>query len=602
VYRAYPGEQPTLVGGCVLNGWEHVEASIYRVPIGDWPCWTLFENGERATMARWPKQGYLHVAQRATDDSLRQFGYGADDLPDFEPHDAQVFIWPGEGEWNWMSQTQPITAIDREARLISMADPAAWPIDAGARYFVQGARAFLSAPGEFALDSAEGYLYYWPRQTPIAAQTIIAPTTTRLISLQGRSAQQPLEHVHMEGLRLHFSDFTNRYRMPISEAEDNDEWEEARSGLVYLENARHCVVRACTISGAGFSGVLINRYAQHNTIADNSISDSGCHGVYLAGWGIGQGPFDSAEASYVNKHNRILNNRISDGGRLVGHGSGIQLYYSGDNKIAHNTITRFPRYGISLLGLRHKVMQTAYYGIPVTWENHWNFLHARNNTIQFNDISAVMQDSQDGGMIQAWGPGRGNLIDGNHLHHSGIHFSFGFAIYLDDAADDFTVSNNLIHDLYQSGSGRLRMVIFTKGIGNRLINNVLINNAAEAAFGSMEMADEENRDLEIVRNICVNSGLYAYDFINWSEQRIARADHNIFYRADGPPEIRGCPAATTWAEWRAAFVQRYDQHSLTVEPGFVDVDRHDYRFIDASAARALGIQPLAVETMGYREA
>src|SRR5690606_15348632 len=142
---------------------------------------------------------------------------------------------------------------------------------------------------------------------------------------------------------------------------------------------------------------------------------------------------------------------IKHGGELIGHGCGILLYQSGNNEIANNLIADMPRYGISMKGLRHKEMPSELYGIPVIWDNHGDFLHSRNNRIAFNDISNVMTDSQDGGLIEVWGVGRGNIIHGNYLHNSGIHFSFGFGIYLDDAADDFTVTNNVISNLYSTG-------------------------------------------------------------------------------------------------------------------------------------------------------
>jgi hypothetical protein len=511
---------------------------------------------------------------------------------------TQVFVWPGEGEWNWFSETKPVASIDRTNRYIQFESPATWPIQAGSRYFMQGSLDFLQSPGQFHLDSAAGVVYYWPKDGAEHPndQIIIAPTIERLLDISGISPQQPARSLYFSGLSLACTDFSREYRM----MDDNVEQKEHREGLIYMNHAEHIRIEGIKLKHSGSCGIYLDHYSKHIVIDSNDIRNVGYIGISLNGFAPGAGPFESPAASYTNAHNQIINNRLQHGGELVGHGCGILLYQSGDNEISNNYIAGMPRYGISMKGLRHKAMPSELYGIAVTWDNHSDFLHSRNNRIAFNDISDCLKDSQDGGLIEAWGAGRGNVIHSNYLHDSGIHFSFGFGIYLDDAADDFTVTNNVITNLYSTGEGKLWMLIFSKGIGNRIKNNLLVSNPdAIAAIGSQEMADEENKHIDIACNIIYNSG-YLYYFVNYSEERFSAADRSLYWRDEEPCKVAGCLPLTSCGQdllgrneydlkqWRLLADGKYDEGTIIAEPQFINAEEADYRLHPESPAYPLG--------------
>ncbi len=62
-YAGPPDASAVLIGGRVITGWEPVAGGVYRARLAprNWSFSTLFENGERATLARYPKEGYLRV-------------------------------------------------------------------------------------------------------------------------------------------------------------------------------------------------------------------------------------------------------------------------------------------------------------------------------------------------------------------------------------------------------------------------------------------------------------------------------------------------------------------------------------------------------------
>lgn len=597
VYRALPGARPVFAGGRRLTAWEEAGDGVYRCRIGQAPLpsagYTLFENGERAQEARSPKQGYHVAAGQWSGDSREGFRCEQEDLPvmaDPVAGGLKVFIWPGEGEWNWFTELKQAVAVDRENGTIAFRDPSPWGIDAGSRYRLQGARELLTEPGEFYRDEQAGCVYYMPRALPIEEQEIVLPLMKSVLVVDG--GEHIVHDLAFRGLTVEMSDFLPSYRMP----ESNCEREDAREALVRVTRAERVAIAGCLLRNAGLSGVLLDRHCRMITLENNVVERVGFNGIYAIGMAPGEGDFADPDASDINNGHVITGNTIRDGGELIGHGSGIQLYQSGGCVIAHNKISRMPRYGISLKGLRHNAMQPSYYGTEVTWDNHWDFLHARNNRIADNDISDVMRDSQDGGMFEAWGAGLGNALVGNRFHDSGIYFSVGYGIYLDDAADGFLVADNVLHDLYAAGRGSLWFAIFAKGVGNIIEHNLFVRNAAIATIGTQEMVGEPNRDLVVRGNVVIDSGEQLYHFINWDDARLAEADGNLFWRSDGKaPTVTGFREADTygkrplpWEEWRAVLDGRFDAGTIIADPLLEEPERGRFRFGAGSPAQALG--------------
>ena len=605
IYRSFPGEEPILTGGRVVTKWEEHSNDIWKSTLAPGSNFnTLYVDGARVTKARLPASGYFITDENAVGGKDGIY-VRAGDIPEAADLSyAQVFVWPGEGEWNWFSETKAVSTYDPRSRRIVFQQPCIWEVGAGSRYYIQGSLDFLRHSGQYHLDEKEGILYYRPAAGRPHDQTVIAPCLSRLLELHG--AEQPVENLVFNGLIFECTDFYREYGM----MQDNTESEEQRDGLITINRACSIEISGCALLNSGSSGIFLDHYAQSITIDRNRIEGFGHTGINVSGFAPGEGPFASAKASYTNRRHVITNNEIRHGGQLVGHGSGIVLFQSGDNDVSHNIIEHMPRYGISLKGLRHKVMPERLYGIPVTWENHSEFIHTRNNRIAYNDISHVMEDSQDGGLIEAWGPGRGNIIQGNRLHHSGIHFSFGFGIYLDDAADDFLVTGNVLHDLYSTGQGKLWMLIFSKGIGNRIMNNLLVNNPdAIAAIGTQEMAGEENKEVWIERNIISDSGMVYY-FVNWRQDRFEAADRNLFWRNGQKPTVGGelplCAEGPdvlgrseySWESWKSILNGKFDVNTLNLPPMFVDESSGDYRLRSDSPAYLLGWRDIDWDRIG----
>jgi hypothetical protein len=624
--RAATGETARLVGGRQVTGWERFEGEVWRARVqAGWTFHALFEDGVRAVPARWPKTGYLEVGQRAAETMLEtpagpvpsgegrsSFVFNAGDLPrDADYSSAQVYMWPGAASWNWFSQTQPISRIDWDSRTVHVPHRAAWGIDQGSRYFVQHALALLTDPGEFYLDATQGWLYYRFRGDPARAE-VIAPTVRRLLDVRGSAPEHPVARLNFVDLDLFATDFVARYDLPIGEGDDvpivvgPDDLE--HDGMVRLENAEHITLEGCRLRGAGLSAVVLRKHARHNRVTGNLIEDIGYNGVYLSGWYLGEGPFSNPRDAFVNRGNVVSNNRILNGGRLIGHGSGVMLVQSGDNTVTHNEIARMPRYGVSFKGLRFGVMRAEYYGQAVTWDNHWDFLHTRHNNVAFNHIHHVLEDTQDGAAIEAWAPGQHNRVHHNFVHdvRSPLPDGMTMGLYLDDASDFFEISHNVFTRV--SGSRRFSTCGLIKGVHNVFDNNVFVNCDVEWGLVFEEVFGERNDHLRLTRNIFANVWrAQLWRFVGNHPEKLSQSDENLIWDARGEaPTVAGLmPDAADsigdWTAWRANAGGRFDGCSVVADPRFVDAEHDDYRFTPDSPAHALGIVGIDVRRCGPDE-
>ena len=201
-----------------------------------------------------------------------------------------------------------------------------------------------------------------------------------------------------------------------------------------------------------------------------------------------------------------------------------------------------------------------------------------------------------------WGGGTGNIIRNNRIHNSYMGFSFGFGIYLDDEADGFTVEENIIHDMQKNGEGKLGSVIFSKGVDNKFINNVIANNNLSGCYiGTFAMGPGWNKDLVSTKNIFYGDSGDYYDFVNWQEDRFKASDHNLICNRSEIYNVVGVKEASNLDEWKRILNYKYEQHSIVGNPMFMDEANYDYRLRYDSPAYKLGIKDINYEAIGLKE-
>ena len=568
-YAARPGEVPVLVGGLRVTGWRRHKGSIRQatVPAGAQPD-QLFENGRRLTLARAPNDGYFRLERPAKGNESRAFVYSAGDLDPagWDITGGRVFLWAYH---DWFSKDVPLAGVDAATRTVTMGGRG-FRMRPGNRYFVQNVLALLDRPGECVIDLRAGSLYAWPRSGgDPGARALVASTAGAVLAIEG-TAERPVRNVHFEGLDVSISNGDG----------------------VRFDGAADCSVRFCRIENARECGVLIAGHARRITLYGNEILRHGLHGVHLQGLSPGRGD--------VNHHHVVENNHIHHCGRLVGHGYGVRISQSGHNRVVHNDIHHMPRYGTTIKGVRYQVLRKQVKG--VTWANRHDFLHSRKNLLAYNHIHHVNLDSQDTGAMESWGPGRDNVYDHNLIHDVGnTRMTIQSGMYLDDATDYFVVTNNVIYDVAGKGGNQC---IYAKGVGNRIENNVLVvSRGCRSAIRSLFMADERCDHHVYRRNIVYieEPAAAIYDFNNWTTDRLAECDQNVYFHPGGELTMAGrSPGGRTYDAWRKAFGGKFDRSSITADPRFADFAGRDFRLKDSSPALKLGFRPIDTSRIGLK--
>ena len=250
-------------------------------------------------------------------------------------------------------------------------------------------------------------------------------------------------------------------------------------------------------------------------------------------------------------------------------------------------------------------MLYSYYGTVVTYDNHWDFLHSRNNIIKFNDISDCSQDTQDGGAIESWGTGKGNVIDNNRIYNSitGIIANnkaiLTMGIYLDDCSDYFTVKNNIIYGIDGPSTP---FPVYMKGVYNTFTNNIIADNGSisrDMAFWAMDL--DRNDHITLTKNIFYSrSGSSIYQFMDWTEDKISESDNNVFYHPGGSYLVYGIPGDPTYDNWKTLLNNKYDQNSVVADPLFEDEVNHNYTVKSGSPALARGFININQEDIGLK--
>ncbi|MBM3956920.1 MAG: right-handed parallel beta-helix repeat-containing protein [Gemmatimonadetes bacterium] len=619
VYRGASGESVRVIGGQRLTGWRAVGDGSFTVDLpAGWRPNQLMENGHPCVMARMPNEGYFAVAATNGAPEDPTLTYAEGDLPErFDATGAQVLLWAGyHEEWdggknyNWEASLRPVAEVDLASRTLTLAGRTIRSLHQHNRYYVRGAREFLDASGEFWVDSAAGVLYYRPRKTPIEAQEITGSTTPRVIEIIGSSSTSPAHDIVFEGLTIELSQAPDAFGPSMYLACD---------GLVYVSRAERVTIRNCRLRASGLAAVALDGESRNHVVSGNLIEDCAYSGVCMRGRWVGAQVDPDEVAAHVNYGHLVTNNAIRRCGRLIGQASGVWLYESGENEVSHNLIEDMPRYGIRIDGTAFDTLMRpkeqgglggTLFGKPITFENHLDFLHSRNNRLSCNEIRDCMKDSQDGGAITTYGTGAGNLIAGNLTHHirSDVTEGSHAGIYLDDASNCFTVEGNIVARI--TGSKYVYPLI-VKGYDNVVRNNILADNEAYSAVYVLQTphgglpaseghAEELTDRLRFSRNILYRNAGLVYTVSPWNETIIGESDYNVIFPADPPVHCALDWKWLAWDAWTGQFGGRYEQHSAYEDPVFVDPDRLDFSLMTDSPALAAGFRPIDQSAIGLR--
>jgi hypothetical protein len=342
VYQSHDGIGAAhLIGGFRVSGWTQYFGNIYRAKLARGLTFTtLYENGIRADLARWPKRtspfatsrgGYMtYIDKKGENLSVLDSAISPDgtsfDIAGKDLSNGWVYAWNGGDGHRWSSVTTAITSAS-DSNIGIKGCGLGWPPDS---FLVEGIRQFLSQPGEYYYDRTEGVLYYMSRfPGSIEGQKIIAPQVVQLISIAGASAESPSHDIRFEGLA-----FTGTDRIAQSHTDDWADTDPASyEAALYIKNAANIVIRDCKIADTGINGITFDTGTQSCIVRDCLVEHTGYDGVNIK---------DGSSHS-------ISDCIIRYNGELRGHGSGVSVM-NGSHTLSHLEIYYVPRSGIAIRG------------------------------------------------------------------------------------------------------------------------------------------------------------------------------------------------------------------------------------------------------------
>ncbi len=591
IYSNYKDETVRFVGGVPVSGWHDDDGDgIFEADVTGFPAiYAMYCDGVWLPNAR--EQNWKNKAVR-------------------DPSHLQAVCGSNT---SWFGEVLKIHELNGE-QITTDYPKCAW---SGRIRYLQGAREYIDEAGEWAMEGST--LYYMPAEPEkIAECEIVVGTADHIFLVEGVEGQ-PVKNIVIRGFHLEMNAFGENL---VAHARPNDvigEYDTNLTGLVCLHNAEAVTVERCRMTNAGYMAVVLKGYCQHNMVYGNQIQDTGYAGMFL----IGENP---GSLNYCNKYNTISNNRIYNVGNFVGHGSGIYLMNSGENRIVHNDISNVPRYGISMKGVCYEHFP-ANGMVDVPFEDHWKYNQTTGNYIAYNRIYNTGMRSGDGGGIEGWGIGRDNHIDHNVVYNAyrGVHTKDwrGHSIFLDDATHHTKVTYNIVYD---ENAVTVNAGTMIKSIDNYVVNNIFDVSYAKSgaadigpyvcpAGGSVfkhniVYANAHGTLLDDGRMIEEGPGdrimLYFAGEKNPagipSLMSLREMDENIYFNAVGAAQIRAGDQLLSLDEWQCSEqnVNRYDAHSICADPLFVDAANRDYRLRADSPAYKLGIESIDIDEIGLQ--
>ena len=501
VYKAAEGETPILDGSRQITGWKPMAAgrpditpaAMGKLWVADtepgWKFGFLYINDKPAQRSRW-------INNDRWRDWPKNHKPGKNDragqLITFEGDTSMLKYLPSNGDAEMVCIQAQFGVMGNG--VVTDVNPTAGTLRWNSKqlnvaiprhlhevgYNFENAVSLIDEPGEWAVDTALGKVYYWPRENENLATTEVrAPKAYRLLLLQGAGEKGPfVHHVEFHGLTLQYTDRLPEDRWPgdflIRQWENVD-------ATVYLHGTHDCVFTGNRILRSGAYGVTLKHHAQRVRFEGNEIGWTGSGGVFLEGYG--PGTLD------VNRENVIVRNHIHDHGLAnYWHSPCIQIFQSGHNRITHNLLQRSAYSAISTVGMSFWNMDNPGLMISGAWAgqvHEWAkcqariqdfpadvvagiktrtqrfdrdtmkpYIHSNANLLEKNVVVNPHSLLNEGGAIYAWSTGKGNIWRENLIFVN--HAMPGSSILaLDDLTEYFTLEKNVfwVHGVILNGIG-----------------------------------------------------------------------------------------------------------------------------------------------------
>jgi len=364
IYRSAAGPgKARLLGSIPLQGWQPWRDGIWKIELPPKTLFhTLYENGQRAMKARFPDLErdpnfptalgrYLVTVDgtkipKTMDDPRPAepswLTYAPEDAPPVMTVTKMRIHIYGGGKRDWNREVFPVVSIDPQARRLDILGRVFKGVGAGARFFLEDELGFLNAPGEFFVDEAAHTLYYMlAGKGHPDTLGISYPVLNRLIQIQGKSREQCVENLVLDGLALEETDNSPPLQLWA--------YDGRRDGaLVWMNNTAQIEIRNCHLKNGGRSGIMMIGHNTGNLITGCWIEHLGLNGISLCNHFLAA----DGKAATLDRceENRIHNTHISLVGELHCYAECVTVFNASNNEVDHCELDNSVRYAITVRG------------------------------------------------------------------------------------------------------------------------------------------------------------------------------------------------------------------------------------------------------------
>ncbi len=618
-WRAAPGEAVRFIGGTAISGFAPVSdrsvlgrldpaargnvlcASLKARGVAEYgeidpksgKRMELYERGEAMTLARWPNDGWLGIAdvpqtgEKLVNPGLdreiaagaaiprgRHYGRFAYDGDRPSRWAASDDIWMhGYWVWDWSDGYQRVARIDMAKREIYPSEPHhSYGYTKGQRYYFLNILEELDTPGEWYLDRASGMLYILPRG-PVRDGDIVATLLeTPMISIDGAS------FITVRGIAF----------------------EDSRAGAVRISGGSDNRLAGCSLRNLGNTAVTVSG-GLRNGVTGCDIHDVAAGCINLDG---------GDRITLTPAGNYATNNYLHHFGKVFRTGNpGVGMSGVG-NILAHNLIHDAPNAAVFFSGNDHLLefnevhdiaLETGdvgafYAGRDWTMRGHtirFNYFHDLHNSGDVGVMGVYLDDSFSSatifgnifvraGRAAFIGGGRDNTVENN------IFVDCAPSVHIDGRGMTWCKGYNArggAHQMYE----KLEAVKWNRPpysarypalaslldgdpdypAGNRVIRNISYGGRWMDLYDGLAPADIEIRD-----NLAADPDLLRY---------IPKGANEFVTVRRGASEAASLMTGVT---------------VMTGDPGFADVKNGDYRLVKDSPAWKLGFKPIPVDKIG----
>lgn len=394
----------------------------------------LFCNGQLQTPARWPNTGFTQAGLVKGDTELPVTFRGKKGTKEgiFQYTGQRQDRWAYESEvclggywfWDWADEYQKVKHVDPRSKTLHLAEPYhRYGYRDSLRYFGVNLFCEIDQPGEWYLNREEAKLFWYP---PLGVNPDDARVTLSLFSAPFMVELKDCSYVTLQGLAF----------------------EQGRGSAVLISGGKNCLIKNCRVEGFGQDGIHVDGGTGHG-ISGCLIRTLGFRGINMKG----------GDRKNLQPANHFIDHTIVEHFSLFKRTYEPAVYLEGCGMRVFNN--RFTHSSSSAMRLE-----------------------GNDFIIEYNEISKVVDESDDQGALDMWyNPSyRGIVVRYNRFSDitGGTH-SGAAGVRLDDMISGVLIFGNIFE---RCGSRMFGGVQIHGGKDNIVENNLFYDCHAAVTFHS----------------------------------------------------------------------------------------------------------------------